>query len=59
MKCPYCNYEHGWSNEQSNVIEGVKGDFYALPIKLEKTDSFYVDRKDLYACPDCLKVFVN
>lgn len=62
MKCPHCNYEDGWSSELCNAIEGSEGEFYRLPIKLERKSIYYERMHDvvsLHACPSCMKTFVE
>lgn len=58
MKCPYCSYEHGWSVDKNESIEGVRGEFYVLPIKLEREYNYREERISLYACPICNKTFI-
>ena len=59
MKCPKCEYEHGYSNEQNNNIDGAKGDFWEQPVPLERGSSWNIERKRLYACPSCGVAFIN
>ena len=63
MKCPTCNYEHGWSPEKYNSINGEHGKFYTLSnnIHMERTDpaSYYMDKKTLVGCPKCNSVFMG
>lgn len=60
MKCPHCGYEHGWSGESLNKIQGKAGEFYILPVQLERDRSYGgVDRQQLYACPECTKTFID
>jgi hypothetical protein len=58
MKCPICKYEHGWSGEKMKDVTGKEGDFYRLPIKLERED-FGMDRQTVFGCPNpkCRNVF--
>lgn len=64
MKCPNCGYIHGVhtvSTETSFSVENVEGkcgDFYNLPIKLER-DSYYNDSKEVFGCPSCMFVFMG
>jgi hypothetical protein len=54
MKCPHCEYE------QDDVI---KGDFYALPINVEREEKEQyhrsIQRKGVFACPSCSKMFID
>lgn len=63
MICPHCNYEYGsiWNGENYIEAEGKQGDFYKLPVMLEKAEkySYQVDRVNLYACPCCKKTFIE
>lgn len=60
MKCPHCDYEHGWSSEKSKRILGKKGEFYAMPVKMERTYIHYSsDVAYMYGCPNCMKVFIR
>jgi hypothetical protein len=69
MKCPHCEYEHDpsgtWNDAEQDYAHGVIGDcggFYHLPIVLERIDEgYYQSRqtKHLYACPSCMKTFVE
>ena len=61
MKCPYCNYFHGWDSEKSSHEEGDKGEFYELPIQFKRAPKFmgYVDSEKVYACPKCKKLFLE
>jgi hypothetical protein len=60
MECPHCHYTHGWSNELCKSITGHDGEFYKLPIKLERNkESWGTDEEYLYACPSCYKTFID
>jgi predicted RNA-binding Zn-ribbon protein involved in translation (DUF1610 family) len=59
MKCPHCGYEHGWSNEKMDRIEGEKGSFFVHPVKMEQKDRYEEAEAALYACPECNKTFIN
>jgi hypothetical protein len=64
MKCPYCNYEDGWSNDEDKmkIIDGDEGSFYSssLPI-MKRACGYYNDQEDvaLLGCPKCKKVFID
>lgn len=72
MKCPHCNYEHDpysgeWSEQEGryiNLYEGKEGNFYELPVKMERDcsrswEASTTERIALYACPSCMKTFVE
>ncbi len=60
MKCPHCNYEDGFNNDTLKTAEGESGDFYELPVKMERTEyGFQTRRVSLYACPECSKTFID
>lgn len=60
MKCPNCNYLHGWDNSQLKNIAGEAGNFYRLPINMERISSYDdMDREPVYACPHCGMVFIE
>jgi Zn finger protein HypA/HybF involved in hydrogenase expression len=57
MKCPHCGHSDGFGN----VDEEPKTEddhFYKLPIKMERR-GYDRDEKRVYACPKCLKVFID
>ena len=57
MKCPHCEYKHGWDGKSMSDVEGKQGDFYTLPVEMEQYQSlgsWHGDtRRTLYACPSC------
>lgn len=58
MECPHCGYAHRWSNKSECDVKGDCGDFYTLPIKMER-ESFYSDEKNsVKGCPKCGVVFM-
>jgi len=59
MKCPHCEYEHGWSGDVMGVVEGSEGEFYQLPIELERKAFYSTDRVPVYGCPSCNKLFME
>ena len=60
MICPHCKYEHGWSGELLKGVTGDEGDFYKLPITLERDGIYHGDeRVGLYGCPNCKKTFIG
>jgi len=63
MKCPNCDYKNGWDwNDDDQHVEtkGKDGDFYTLPIKVERTENIF-DTKTarVHACPSCKVVFID
>lgn len=60
MKCPHCGYEHGWSGESMTNIQGKEGEFFYLPITLEREGNYYgIERVQLVGCPECKKTFTD
>lgn len=65
MKCPHCNYAHGfyWDGDDPVDICGDEGEFYRLPIGVERERRFSYnpepERETLYACPKCGKTFID
>lgn len=52
MKCPACKYEDGWVAEKLEAVDGEHGEFFQLPIQVERGDSFDTERRNVYACPN-------
>lgn len=59
MKCPYCEYVCGWNAETSEVEDGGDGDFWRLPIKMERAEYYLDATASLFACPKCKKTFID
>lgn len=64
MKCPHCNYIHGWDNDSLTNVNGSSGDFYSLSneVKAERDAHSYHIRKEIayvFACPSCRKLFIE
>lgn len=63
MKCPHCDYEHGWSGEILELICGERGDFYRLPIAAVRYSPGYSndchESVELFSCPSCRKTFIG
>lgn len=60
MKCPKCTYENGYDDLTQDRLYGDKGDFFRLPLRMEKEDSYgYINRITLFGCPKCLNVFIQ
>ena len=57
MKCPYCDYEY--SRYDSKINTNPIGDFYKLPLELERKAFMYPDRRELFGCPNCGKTFID
>lgn len=62
MKCPHCEYEHGWSGEEMDVSKGKEGEFFQLSnsIQMERSGSYGgTDKRYVYGCPACNKLFMD
>ncbi len=63
MKCPHCGYAHGyhWEGDEYVEVYGDDGNFYTLPVKMERCESDYhnASRVNLLACPSCTKTFID
>jgi len=63
MKCPHCEYEHGWSSEELKNIDGSHGEFFYLPVKFSREkESYYgliYEKRTLVGCPSCSKTFID
>lgn len=64
MKCPHCEYEHGWSNtSMTKVDDKATGDFYQFPIQMSREAAYSYhyskDEVSVYACPSCKKMFIG
>lgn len=59
MKCPHCNYEHGWSGELGETVNGSEGGFYHLGVEMKRRGDGGDDTVTLYACPSCKKTFIG
>lgn len=63
MKCPHCDYFQGndWDND-GEYVEGEQGDFWELPVKMERRDPYHrfdIVAARLFACPCCKKTFIS
>ena len=66
MKCPHCNYEHGYNEENDKKKIGKEGDFYVLSNEIgaikenQCGDGNYgfLDQICIFACPKCKKLFI-
>lgn len=63
MKCPHCNYLHGWDSEKMAQVNGEHGDFYELSnnIRAEKHTKNPWDResRNVQFCPKCGISFIE
>ncbi len=61
MECLYCGYKDD-QFENGNWVEPKNGQFYKLPIELTRPGNNlwgYNDKKELFACPKCKKLFID
>lgn len=62
MKCPHCDYTNGWDAETLSIVVGKEGEFYEVAGGLyaqRPTEHYLPDKKLVYACPSCMKVFID
>lgn len=59
MKCPHCEYEDTNDCPRPNNLGGIEGNFYKLPVKLERENDYRDEQVPLYGCPSCKKVFLG
>lgn len=65
MKCPNCDYTHGWVSNGTgfgNLIEGSYGDFYKVSnnIVMTRQERYYEDEvREMYGCPACGIIFIQ
>lgn len=63
MKCPYCNYEDGWSNEVMETVKGSEGGFFTLSNKVTmergKSYGYGTENRNLFGCPECSRLFME
>lgn len=60
MKCPNCGYEHGWSSEKDERIDGDKGEFYSISNAIEMARGrWYEQTRDIHGCPSCGIIFIQ
>jgi len=59
MKCPHCQYEHGYSDDAEKNINGKEGEFWRHPVMIERARP-YDDpgRANVFACPKCGILFI-
>jgi ribosomal protein L37AE/L43A len=61
MKCPHCEYVHGasWVNDEYKLVAGDFGNFFKLPVRLEKKEIYDVIQKQVFGCPRCNILFME
>lgn len=61
MKCPSCGYFHGVEGESFEWVEGSEGDFYILPMLLERRAEHwpYKEYVEVCGCPSCNSIFME
>lgn len=64
MKCPHCDYEHGYTSDYSKEIQGEDGDFFELEShqvirEEESCQGRSKETRTVYACPSCRKMFIG
>lgn len=60
MKCPHCNYEHGYNANIMDNVEGEHGEFFELKEYLTKDNFPYAKKTvSLFGCPECCKTFIK
>ncbi len=64
MKCPYCDYEHGWSGDKMESVKGAEGDFFNLSNQVQmRRDNEYRgygdETRSVFGCPSCNKIFMG
>lgn len=60
MKCPHCNYQHGYDYEAKKDIRGLEGEFFSLSVDMRQTmEHINYRERTLYACPKCGKTFIE
>lgn len=59
MKCPHCNYDSAEDKETyKDEPHKQTGNFFKLPVDMERDHECETQRISLYACPSCMKAFV-
>jgi len=61
MKCPNCQYEHGYNRELGTDIKGKVGEFFENPVKMVRNDmeTYCEITSKLFACPSCGIAFIQ
>lgn len=64
MKCPHCDYLHGWDGESLKDIKGSEGEFFELSndIKMERNVGRLKvgeETRMVMGCPKCSKLFMD
>jgi DNA-directed RNA polymerase subunit RPC12/RpoP len=58
IRCPNCNYGHGWNPETRENERSERGDFYSFPIEIVRSQFMDEDRRQVYGCPNCKILFI-
>jgi len=62
MECPNCQYRNGWDwiDDEHVETKGEHGEFYTLPIKLERTENMFdTETARVFGCPNCKHVMLT
>jgi hypothetical protein len=68
MKCVHCGYRDDcWTSREDDesckdepVAKGSAGDFYKNPVEMTRSSTWGpADKRDIYGCPSCDKLFMN
>lgn len=61
MKCPHCEYENIAIDDEERCKNGEHGDFYELGVNAQRPSDIYpyIEKKTIYVCPSCEKLFIN
>lgn len=62
MKCKSCGYDSGgWDSEKDEYIRGEHGDFYKLPVEMQRESDMYpyINKTPVYGCPSCGSIFMD
>jgi uncharacterized C2H2 Zn-finger protein len=58
MKCPHCEYQDHAIDDNGKSVEGDKGEFYIMPVKMKRPPAWDDEEEELRACPKCGKTFI-
>lgn len=59
MKCPHCDYTAYSRDENNKLVIHSEGNFYYLPIEVERGSGWDKDRRKVVGCPKCHKIFMK
>jgi len=61
MRCPNCNYKHGWNGKSLTDIKGEHGAFFILSndVMAERRNFGEIFSRDVYFCPKCGLSFIK